>query len=151
MCMVRHQLLALAYATLMILIFAGTYVLGEDSWMAYLLLVPGFLILKSMNTPQAESGPLAARTKILSESLMGGSGTRTQGVRRLARIGLAFLLLSVPAAMLIDALRLNDLTMWLVLMPVLFLVSLVDREYFGWTDPSERAPLDGSHRYSSSE
>ncbi len=49
---------------------------------------------------------------------------------------MALVALSVPAALLIDVLGLNDLTMWVVAAPTLILVTLFDREYFGWTDPT---------------
>ena len=52
MCMKRNEIIWLAYAALMALALAGTYVLGDDSWMAYLLCIPAFLVLKAMATPQ---------------------------------------------------------------------------------------------------
>lgn len=137
MCM-QQQILALAYGSLMALIFAGTYVLGDDSWMAYLLLVPGFLILKAMGAPHGESD----ESKVRAEGRRGSSdrawGRRLRDLKRVGRVGLALVILSIPAALLAEALELNDLTIWLVLLPVLFLVSLVDREFFGWADSDDR-------------
>lgn len=135
MCMNQQQILALAYGSLMALIFAGTYVLGDDSWMAYLLFIPGFLVLKAMG---ASDG---------SEDLAEGHGrssdnapeTLLPSVKRLTRIVLALIVLSIPAALLMRAFDLNDPIMALVLIPVLLLGSLVDREYFGWSDPSDHA------------
>jgi len=55
MCMSKNEFMCLAYASLMGLALAGTYVLGDDSWMAYLLFVPAFLLLKAMDAPQENS------------------------------------------------------------------------------------------------
>lgn len=52
MCMEQDQLIWIAFATLMALALAGTYVLGENSWMAYLLVVPALLILRAMAKPR---------------------------------------------------------------------------------------------------
>lgn len=137
MCM-QQQILALAYGSLMALTFAGTYVLGKDSWMAYLLLIPGFLILKAMRAPYDESGNSKVRAEGSRGSSDRASGRRLRDVKRVARIGFALVMLSIPAALLAEALELNDSTIWLVLLPVLFLVSLVDREFFGWADSDDR-------------
>jgi hypothetical protein len=48
MYMEQNQLIWLAFASLMAIALAGTYVLGDNSWMAYLLLVPALLILRAM-------------------------------------------------------------------------------------------------------
>jgi hypothetical protein len=48
MYMEQNQLIWLAFAALMAIALAGTYVLGDNSWMAYLLLVPALLILRAM-------------------------------------------------------------------------------------------------------
>jgi hypothetical protein len=52
MCMAQSQFIWLAFATLMALALAGTYVLGDNSWMAYLLVVPALLILRAMAAPR---------------------------------------------------------------------------------------------------
>ncbi len=133
MSMVQSQVLALAYGSLMALAYVGLYVLGEDSWMAYLLFVPGLLILKAMNTPQAGSaGDDVGRTSFLAE-------LAAVGARRLTRIGLALVAVCILAGVLIEAIGLNDLTMALVFIPALLLVSLVDRDFFGWTDGDDRS------------
>lgn len=120
----QQQILVLAYGSLMALIFAGTYVLGDDSWMVYLLFIPSFLILKSMSVSH-------------DDTLERSSADRKASVRRVARIGLALVVVSIPAGLLVEALALNEPAKWLVVIAALFLVSLVDREYFGWTDPAE--------------
>ena len=53
MYMEQNQLIWLAFASLMAIALAGTYVLGDNSWMAYLLLVPALLILRAMAAPRA--------------------------------------------------------------------------------------------------
>jgi hypothetical protein len=53
MCMEQSQFIWLAFATLMALALTGTYVLGDNSWMAYLLVVPALLILRAMAAPRA--------------------------------------------------------------------------------------------------
>ena len=53
MYMEQNQLIWLAFASLMALALVGTYVLGDNSWMAYLLVVPALLILKAMAAPRA--------------------------------------------------------------------------------------------------
>jgi hypothetical protein len=53
MCMEQNRLIWLAFASLMAIALAGTYVLGDNSWMAYLLLVPALLILRAMAAPRA--------------------------------------------------------------------------------------------------
>lgn len=123
MCMRQHQLLALAYGSLMALILAGTYVL-DDSWMAYLLLVPAFLVFKAMGPSERSLHPKRA--------------VRLPNVRRGVRIGLALAALTIPVALLMRALGVSDPIMSLVLIPVLLLASLVDREYFGWSAPGDR-------------
>ena len=137
MCM-QQRILALAYGSLMALIFAGSYMLGNDSWMAHLFLLPGFLILKAMGAPRGDSDGSKIRAEARGRPSDRASGSCLRDVKRVARIVLALIVLSVPAALLADALELNDLTIWLVLFPVLFLASLVDREFFGWTDPDDR-------------
>ena len=117
----------------MALVFAGTYVLDDDSWMAFLLLVPGFLILKSMGMPRADPHESEVRSGARGET----QPRVTRRIGRVTRVGAVFVALSLPAAALIEALDLNDLTMWLVLVPVLLIGSLADREYFGWTDPAD--------------
>jgi hypothetical protein len=52
MCMEQNQLIWLAFASLMALALAGTYVLGDNSWMANLLIVPALLILRAMAAPR---------------------------------------------------------------------------------------------------
>lgn len=52
MCMEQAQLIWLAFASLMAIALTGTYVLGDNSWMAYLLLVPALLILRAMAAPR---------------------------------------------------------------------------------------------------
>lgn len=52
MCMGQNQLIWLAFASLMALALAGTYVLGDNSWMANLLIVPALLILRGMAAPR---------------------------------------------------------------------------------------------------
>lgn len=132
MCMRRQRILALAYGSLMALIFAGTYVLGEDSWMAYLLFVPGFLILKAMAISDRPSD--AVESAELSDPV---SETHLSRAIRAVRIVVAFLILGVPTALLVEALELDDWVIGLLLVPILLLVSLVDREFFGWTDPDD--------------
>jgi len=44
----QNQFIWLAFASLMAIALAGTYVLGDNSWMAYLLVVPALLILRAM-------------------------------------------------------------------------------------------------------
>jgi len=135
MCMQREQVLALAYGSLMALIFAGTYVLGDDSWLAYLLFVPGFLILKAMAMSEGSSDVIGRDDKLSDPS----SETRLHNAMRAVRVVVAFLVLGVPAALLIEALELEDWVMGFVLVPILLLVSLVDREFFGWKDPDGRS------------
>jgi hypothetical protein len=53
MYMEQSQFIWLAFATLMAIALAGTYVLGENSWMAYVLIVPALLILRAMATQRA--------------------------------------------------------------------------------------------------
>ncbi len=53
MCMEQNQFIWLAFASLMAIALAGTYVLGDNSWMAYLLVVPALLILRAMAAPRA--------------------------------------------------------------------------------------------------
>lgn len=53
MCMEQNQFIWLAFAALMAIALAGTYVLGDNSWMAYLLIVPALLILRAMASPRA--------------------------------------------------------------------------------------------------
>ncbi len=48
MYMEHNQFIWLAFASLMAIALAGTYVLGDNSWMAYLLVVPALLILRAM-------------------------------------------------------------------------------------------------------
>jgi hypothetical protein len=52
MCMEQNQFIWLAFASLMAIALAGTYVLGANSWMAYLLVVPALLILRAMAAPR---------------------------------------------------------------------------------------------------
>jgi hypothetical protein len=52
MCMEQNQFIWLAFASLMAIALAGTYVLGDNSWMAYLLVVPALLILRAMAAPR---------------------------------------------------------------------------------------------------
>lgn len=139
MCMKQHQVLALAYGSLMALIFAGTYVLEDDSWMAYLLLLPGFLIFKAMDAPAAGSDRSRGSRKASEDSTHSKGAMRMRGLGRGFRIGLALGALTIPAALLMRAFDLNDPIMYLVLIPILLLSSLVDREYFGWSVPSDRA------------
>lgn len=116
MCMLNSPLM-LAYWCLSALILVGTSTLGEDSWMASLLVIPSLLILRAM-------GALRGRPS-------------RRGAVRLLRIGAALVVASVPAAFLYQALGSTELAMWIVFVPTLLLVSLVDREYFGWTDPDD--------------
>jgi len=51
--MEQNQFIWLAFAALMAIALAGTYVLGDNSWMAYLLIVPALLILRAMASPRA--------------------------------------------------------------------------------------------------
>jgi hypothetical protein len=51
--MEQNQLIWLAFASLMAMALAGTYVLGDNSWMAYLLVVPALLILGAMGASRA--------------------------------------------------------------------------------------------------
>jgi len=53
MCMEQSQFIWLAFASLMALALVGTYVLGDNSWMAYLLVVPALLILRAMGASRA--------------------------------------------------------------------------------------------------
>jgi hypothetical protein len=53
MYMEQNQFIWLAFVSLMALALAGTYVLGDNSWMAYLLVIPALLILRAMATPRA--------------------------------------------------------------------------------------------------
>lgn len=115
MCM-ESKFLMLAYWSLSALILVGTSTLGENSWMASLLIVPSLLILRAMG---AFHGPWRPSRK---------------GAVRLLRIGAALVLASIPAAFIYQALGSTELAMCLVFIPTLLLVSLVDREYFGWTD-----------------
>ena len=127
MYMVETRSFYLAFASLLALAFAGSYVLGANSWMAYLLIVPAVLILRGL---KGLSVLAAARTS---------EGVRPPtSHRRLPsfRVGVALVALSVPAALLIEVLGLNDLTMWIVAAPTMILATLFDREYFGWTDPT---------------
>jgi hypothetical protein len=48
MCMKQDRFIWLAFVVLMAMALAGTYVLGDNSGLAYLLLVPAFLILGAM-------------------------------------------------------------------------------------------------------
>jgi hypothetical protein len=48
MYMEQDQFIWLAFASLMAIALAGTYVLGDNSWMAYVLVVPALLILRAM-------------------------------------------------------------------------------------------------------
>jgi hypothetical protein len=52
MYMEQNQFIWLAFASLMAIALAGTYVLGDSSWMAYLLVVPALLILRAMAAPR---------------------------------------------------------------------------------------------------
>jgi hypothetical protein len=142
--MKQHQILALAYGSLMALIFAGTYVL-EDYWMAYLLLLPSFLIFRAMGASPPGSGRSSGSRRAAGGSPRRPWPQRTRGLRRVVRIGLTFAALTVSAALLLRAFGLADPVMSLVLIPLLLLGSLVDREYFGWSDPSEGSdrPLIG--------
>jgi hypothetical protein len=127
-----QRILALAYGSLMALIFAGTYVLGDDSWMAYLLFVPGFLILKAMAISDRSSE--AIESAELSDPV---SETRLPHAVRAVRVVVAFLVLGVPTALLVEALELDDWAIGVLLVPILLLGSLVDREFFGWTDSDD--------------
>jgi hypothetical protein len=51
--MEQNQLIWLAFASLMAIALAGTYALGDNSWMAYLLVVPALLILRAMAAPRS--------------------------------------------------------------------------------------------------
>ncbi|HYI81205.1 MAG TPA: hypothetical protein VEW67_10130 [Thermoleophilaceae bacterium] len=51
--MEQSQFIWLAFASLMALALVGTYVLGDNSWMAYLLVVPALLILRAMGASRA--------------------------------------------------------------------------------------------------
>ena len=63
MCMKQHEIIIAAYGCLMALTFAGTYVLGDRSWMAYLLLVPAFMILKAIDAPRADTSGAEGRRR----------------------------------------------------------------------------------------
>jgi hypothetical protein len=52
MYMEHNQFIWLAFASLMAIALTGTYVLGDSSWMAYLLVIPALLILRAMAVPQ---------------------------------------------------------------------------------------------------
>lgn len=126
MYMVETRSFYLAFASLLALAFAGSYVLGSNSWMAYLLIVPAVLILRGLKAVSA----LAAGST--SEAHPPTSHRRLPSLK----VGVALVALSAPAALLIDVLGLNDLTMWVVAAPTMILVTLFDREYFGWTNPT---------------
>jgi hypothetical protein len=124
MYMVDTRSFYLAFASLLALAFAGSYVLGSESWMAYLLIVPALLILRGLKG-----------MAVLAPSTGAHSPTSHRRLPSL-RVGAALVALSIPAALLINVLGLNDLTMWVVAAPTMILVTLFDREYFGWTDPT---------------
>jgi hypothetical protein len=106
----------LSFISLMALAFVGTLTLGEHAWVSCLILVPASLILIGLSRVSEQQRP------------------NSIGLYRALRIALALVGLSILAALLIDALELDGRTTWIVVVPMIVLVSLVDREYFGWTD-----------------
>jgi hypothetical protein len=118
----------LAFASLLALAFAGSHVLGSESWMAYLLIVPAVLIVRGLKEISVHT---AASTS--EDAHRPSPGGRLPSLR----VGVALVVLSVPVALLIEVLGLTGLTMWIVALPTMILVTLFDREYFGWTDPSD--------------
>jgi hypothetical protein len=135
MCRMDTRFFYLSFASLMALAFAGTYVLGENSWMSYLLFIPALLLflgLRGLAVGEQRDAKAGAPLKPSSHDVRVG---------RTVRIGLALVGLSIPAAVLITFLGLEDLTMWIVAIPTMVLVSLVDREYFGWADSDDRSTV----------
>lgn len=122
MYMSSNRLLMLAYWSLSALILVGTSTMGEHSWMASLLVVPSLLILGAMGAWRGRWRP------------------SRRGSLRFLRIGAAFGLASIPAAFLYRSLGSTEFAMWVVFVPTMLFASLVDREYFGWTDQSDRSP-----------
>lgn len=117
MCMSFQLILLLAYTAFMTVLFAGTYLLGDLSWIATLLAILSNLLLWTRLGPALR--PWRWRP------------TR-RGVVRCLRIGAALVALVVPAAWLCKALGAGEPVRILATIAVVLLVSLVDREYFGW-------------------
>ncbi len=123
MCVSSKRVLVPAYWSLSALILVGTCTLGEHSWIASLLVVPSLLILRAMG------------------ALHGCWRPSRRGIVRFLHIGAALVLASIPAAFLYRALGSTEFAMWIVFVPTMVLVSLVDREYFGWADPEDRSTV----------
>jgi hypothetical protein len=139
MCIMDTRLFHVAFGSLMALVLAGTYVLGDDAWMSYLLFVPALLIFLGLRAVTTEE-------ESVGQGRAAGRGTLDRG--RAVRLGLALVGVSVLVAVSVEALGLGDLTMWIVAVPAMVLVTLFDREYFGWTDPDD---CSAGRRHSFSE
>lgn len=122
--MVDTRFFYLAFASLLAFALVGSYVLGADSWMAYLLVLPAILILRGLK-----------EVSVHGAAPMGEDAHRSDGRFPSLRVGVALVVLSVPAALVIEVLGLTGVAMWIVALPTMVLVTLFDREYFGWADP----------------